>query len=131
MKVAVCIDDNNGMMFNMRRQSRDRELIKEFVTYANGSKIFIKPFSKILFEEYEVEIDENMMSVAEKNDFCFVEDENVISYKDKIDELVIYKWNRKYPADFIFEMPDGFSLKETEDFEGSSHEKITKEVYVK
>lgn len=131
MKVAVCIDDNNGMMFNMRRQSRDRELIKDFVTSANGNKIFIKPFSEILFKEYEVSINENMMTVAEENDLCFLEDENINLYKEKINVLIIYKWNRKYPADFTFEMPEGFTLKESTDFKGSSHEKITKEVYVR
>ena len=28
MKLIVCLDDNNGMMFNKRRQSRDRVLIE-------------------------------------------------------------------------------------------------------
>lgn len=27
MKIIVCIDDKNGMMFNHRRQSKDREEI--------------------------------------------------------------------------------------------------------
>ena len=28
MKLIVCLDDKNGMMFNKRRQSRDRVLIE-------------------------------------------------------------------------------------------------------
>ena len=70
-----------------------------------------------------------MMTVAEENDLCFLEDENINLYKEKINELIIYKWNRKYPADFVFEMPEGFVLTETAEFQGSSHEKITKEIY--
>ena len=33
-------------------------------------------------------------------------------------------------ADFYFEMPEGFALSEASEFQGSSHEKIAKEVYV-
>ena len=29
MKVIVCVDDNNGMMFNNRRQSRDEKVIEK------------------------------------------------------------------------------------------------------
>ena len=46
--------------------------------------------------------------------------------------IVIYRWNRHYPADIRWE-PDlaamGFVLKETAEFPGTSHEKITREVY--
>lgn len=131
MIVAVCIDDNNGMMFNSRRQSRDRELIKDFITSAKENNVLIKPFSKILFEEYNVKTSENPLDAAEENDFCFIEDENLTPYNNKIKKLIIYKWNRVYPFDFSFEMPEGFHLEESTEFKGSSHEKITKEVYVK
>ena len=36
MKVIVCVDDNNGMMFNNRRQSRDRILIEDVVKSVVG-----------------------------------------------------------------------------------------------
>gem|GEM_PF-5722604 len=29
MDVFVCLDDRNGMLFNHRRQSRDREVIRD------------------------------------------------------------------------------------------------------
>lgn len=131
MKIAVCVDDNMGMLFNSRRQSRDRELIKDFVETANNNNIYIKPFSKILFEEYKVIIDNNMLNNAQENDFCFLENESILPYIDKVNELIIYRWNRNYPYDFCFEMPENFSLKESTEFKGSSHEKITKEIYIK
>ena len=34
MNIIICLDDNNGMMFNKRRQSQDRILradLKEFI----------------------------------------------------------------------------------------------------
>ncbi|MBP3329740.1 MAG: hypothetical protein J6L89_02790 [Clostridia bacterium] len=131
MKIAVCVDDNMGMLFNSRRQSRDRELIKDFVETANNNNIYIKPFSKVLFDEYRVIIDNNMLNNAQENDFCFLENESILPYIDKVNELIIYRWNRNYPYDFCFEMPENFSLKESTEFKGSSHEKITKEIYIK
>ena len=51
MKVIVCLEDKGGMMFNHRRQSRDRVLIADVVKMADGSKIFISQYSAMLFEE--------------------------------------------------------------------------------
>ena len=130
MNVAVCIDDNCGMLFNSRRQSRDRALIEDFLKTAEKGRVFIKSFSEKLFADKNVSVNDNCLSDAEENDFCFIEDESIIPFSDKINTLIVYKWNRVYPADFSFEMPDGFTLAEASDFEGSSHEKITKEIYV-
>ena len=129
MNVAVCIDDDHGMLFNCRRQSRDRILIEDFVKSAEGNKIFIRSFSEKLFAEENVTVNDRCLDEAKENDFCFIEDESLIPYSSKISTLIIYKWNRKYPSDFVFEMPAGFTLCQTSDFQGSSHEKITKEIY--
>ena len=49
-------------------------------------------------------------------------------------KIVLYRWNRHYPSDVKWE-PDleglGFALTETTEFPGTSHEKITREVYVR
>lgn len=130
MNVAVCIDDNGGMLFNSRRQSRDRILIEDFLRTAENSKVFIRSFSEKLFTEMNVSVNDNCLLDAEENDFCFIEDEDILPYSAKIRKLIIYKWNRVYPADFYFEMPEGFTLAEVSEFQGSSHEKITREIYV-
>ena len=130
MNVAVCIDDNGGMLFNSRRQSRDRILIEDFLRTAENSKVFIRSFSEKLFTEMKVSVNDNCLLEAEENDFCFIEDEDILPYSAKIRKLIVYKWNRVYPADFYFEMPEGFTLAEASEFQGSSHEKITKEIYV-
>jgi hypothetical protein len=49
---------------------------------------------------------------------------------DRIEELVIYHWNRKYPADFKLDLPyKKWKKQSKEEFAGFSHEKITKEIY--
>ena len=66
---------------------------------------------------------------AEEEDFCFVERENLAGYEGKITEIVLYKWNRDYPADVFFEVDlSKWRLEERKDFSGYSHEKITKEL---
>ena len=126
MKLIVCLDDNNGMMFNKRRQSRDRVLIENVLEFCKGEKLYTNEYSAKLFPENAVEIFENVEQIG--NSFCFAEDFNV--NEEYVDEIIVYKWNRLYPADIYFNINLGnWTLIETVDFEGSSHEKITREIY--
>ena len=126
MKLIVCLDDNNGMMFNKRRQSRDRVLIENALEFCKGEKLYTNEYSAKLFPENTVEIFENIEQVG--NSFCFVEDFTV--NEEYVDEIIVYKWNRLYPADTYFNIDlENWNLIESVDFEGSSHEKITREIY--
>ena len=123
MTVIVCLDNANGMMFNHRRQSRDANVVKDILKTINGTSLLIAPYSEPLFSQAEcsVSISDSFLTDADANDYCFVENTSVAEFKEKISKLVIYKWNRDYPADFYFDI----------DYGGTSHEKITKEVYVR
>ena len=135
MKVIVCVDDNNGMMFNNRRQSRDRVLIGDLLNTAKEGRLYIAPYSNILFQNITTLIEsETLLDEAGSNDYCFIENKTLLPYSDRIDELIIYRWNRTYPADMHLDIdPEALSLKlvSTIEFAGSSHEKITKELYKK
>ena len=51
-------------------------------------------------------------------------------YFDEIDECIIFKWNRVYPADQHLDIDISKMTKvQEEEFVGFSHEKITMEVY--
>lgn len=132
MKVIVCVDDKDGMMFANRRQSRDRELIKDVLAMCEKSKLWITPYSLSLFEgeEDKVVVDEQMLDKAENEDYCFVETKELANYEDNIQQLIVYHWNRVYPSDQYFDIEyQLWNLIETEEIKGYSHEKITKEVY--
>ena len=61
-----------------------------------------------------------------------MEDIPISGFEDEIRTVILYQWNRRYPADryFPLELTDGsWELQRTEELKGSSHEKITKEVY--
>ncbi len=136
MTVILCIDDRGGMLFNKRRVSRDRAVIKDIEKEAEDGMLYISDFSELLFSESSISVLSvpEPLSAAGKGDYVFVENYTLGGKIDKIDKLIIYKWNRKYPFDFSLDInpPDfGFSLISTCDFKGNSHDKITKEIYIK
>ena len=133
MIVIVCIDDNNGMMFNNRRQSQDAILREDILALARDGQLRMNAYSKKQFPgESPVRIQADFLEKAEPGDFCFVEDRDIGPYEDRIEKLILYRWNRKYPADTFFTLDlREWRLEESVEFAGSSHEKITREIYVR
>ena len=133
MQVIVCVDDGTGMLFNHRRQSRDRVLIQRILEITKGKQIFMNTYSAELFEGNEnICIDDDFLKNAGDGDICFVENEALSGYMEKIEKIIVYKWNRRYPADLYLDIPlaeNEWQLVESYDFKGYSHEKITEEVY--
>lgn len=136
MKIIVCLDENQGLLFNGRRQSRDRLVTEDILALCRGERLYISKFSAPLFEKYSdaVQAGDNFLSIAEEDAFCFVENLPLRPYLEHIEAIIIYRWNRVYPADFYFDL----SLEETiwhcvqrKDFPGHSHETITREVYLR
>ena len=134
MKLIVCIDDEKGMLFNNRRQSRDRTLIDELVQSLNGAPLIISPYSEQLFQKHSgaYAVAENPLASAANDDHVFIENIDPVPYADKISAVIIYHWNRHYPSDMTFDLDmSPFHLAQTTEFVGYSHEKITKEVWVR
>ena len=133
MTVIVCLDNANGMMFNNRRQSRDANVIKDICETATGKRLLVGPYSAPLFGANDVIVSESFLDEARADDYCFVENVPMAKYLNKIDSIIVYKWNRDYPSDFFFDIDytGVFRLESEAEFVGTSHDKITKEVYVK
>lgn len=135
MTVIVCLSDGGGMLFNKRRQSRDIKVADDITELVGNGVLFISDFSLNLFSESPLSVIavSNPLSAASRGDFVFLEDRGANDYREKIKRLVIYKWNRKYPTDFKFDIePEnvGMRLSEVAEFPGKSHEKITREIWV-
>ena len=135
MIAIVCVDDNNGMMFNHRRQSQDRVLREHVLREADGEGVWMNAYSAKQFADAEpsrLKVCENFLEQAGNGEFCFVEDQDLRPYMDRTREIILYKWNRVYPADFRFEVDlSSWKLEESEEFAGFSHEKITRERYIR
>jgi len=133
MNLIICIDINNGMMFNNRRQSRDKMLIKHILNLTGDKRLWITNFSKDLFENNEnmnLNIDDNFINKIEKDEYCFVENIEPNILIDKVDRIIVYNWNRDYPADVYFNMETDKWILETEkEIKGSSHEGIIEKIY--
>lgn len=134
MKIAVCLDDKDGMMFGKRRQSMDRVLRQDLLEMTKDGKLWMNAYSAGQFaEEAEhIVVDEAFLSKAEAEDWCFVENADITEVAEFVTQVAIYRWNRHYPSDKKFPM-ELFShrwiLENVREFPGSSHERITLEVY--
>lgn len=134
MILIACVDDNLGMLFNNRRQSMDSVLRGRILTMCAGKKLWMNAYSRKQFntDAEGITVDENFMSKAGSDDYCFAENISVKPYEKEIQKIILYRWNRVYPADLYFDIDlKNWHLKESTDFAGSSHDKITEEVYVK
>lgn len=134
MIIVTVIDDKNGLLFNHRRQSQDRELRKKIEQISRKSKLWMNAFSAGQFASLPENaiVSEDFLTEADKGDFCFVEDQPLLSVKNRIEAMVLFHWNRSYPSDFSLDFipaGQGMRLIQTEDFPGYSHENITMEVW--
>ena len=130
MVVAVCVDDRMGMLFHNRRQSRDKLVCADLIKQAAEGRLCVTPYTAKLFAETELYVQEDLSGCDGARDVCFVEDPARLPPPDAIDTLILYRWNRTYPFDAVFPLSlERWTLSETVEFPGSSHERITKEVY--
>lgn len=134
IEVILTLENRNGMLFNHRRLSRDKKVCERILDYSNEKELWMNEYSKKLFTNLTdtkvIRVDEAFLDKSQS--VCFVENQDVTPYLSKIDTFILFRWNRDYPADFFFTVDlSQWNLISTEDFEGTSHEKITMEVYEK
>lgn len=132
MILICCVDDTGGMAFNNRRQSRDRALLSDMNSLCREKTLWMNAYSAKLFDETweNVAVDEAFLEKAGGGEFCFVENIPLSKIPGNTEELILYKWNRRYPADCCLEADmSGWQMCECTEFQGYSHEKITRERY--
>ncbi len=130
MKLILCLDDQGGMLFNRRRQSRDRAVAEDILQITAGSRLWMDSYSAPMFAGVVPE--DGFLDGAGENDYCFIERADISAYADQVTGVIIYRWNRTYPADVRFPeelFASRWRLASCVDFPGNSHEKITREVY--
>lgn len=149
MNIIICLDKNNGIRFNNRRQSRDREVVYDILKCCQDYKIWMNNESKEIFCESiesmedniqkqsfinimkeHINIDESFLDKAEDGDYCFVESNILDEYKENIDKITVYRWDKVYPQDEVFDI-SGYSINNIEEIKGYSHDVILREIYVK
>lgn len=129
LTLIVCVDDRMGMMFNRRRQSKDRVQRERLLSLLGGKRLWMSEYSARLFGE-GVCVHDAFWEKAKNGDVLFFEDS--VPDLNGVVRVILYKWNEHYPADQYFPfdlLKEGFVLRRAEDFVGSSHERITEEIY--
>lgn len=150
MRVILCADEKNGLMFNRRRQSQDRELRKRILSIIGDEKLHVSAYSAGQFTESEwadkLVICEDPMtasaapaapagpaSAASKRVYYFAEGQPLLPAAEAgiIEDVILYRWDKVYPADTWLDLPltGAWHLAASTDFAGYSHEKITEEIY--
>lgn len=131
MTLIACVDDNMGMAFNGRRQSRDREVTARIRALTGGAALWVSPYTARLFGG-DVLSAEDFLERCGDRDFAFTELVPPGKIAHRIHRLVLYRWHRAYPADVFFDLDlTGWRLVSAADFTGTSHEVITEEIYEK
>ena len=130
MRIAFCIEKTGGLSLFGKRLSRDSEMQKKLLSLKYNGELLMSPQSAVLFESDLVKSDDNYLTCAASNDLVFIETDEIPI--DKADEILLFHWNRRYPADRYFDvsrLTNCFDKISTEHFVGSSHDKITLEIY--
>ena len=112
MKIIVCVDNQNGMMFNHRRQSQDRVLRKRILELTGGKKLWMNAYSQKQFlqvngnmskeqeqsgqlgQSGQIQADEAFLEKAGPREYCFVEDKDVVPDESRIEDVILCHWNR-------------------------------------
>ena len=109
MKLILCVDDKGGLAFNHRRQSRDRVLNERILMHCGMHRLWISPYTAKLFgadTAVRLCIAEDCLERAEEDDYCFAEVHNPAPYLNRVQQVILYHWNRVYPADRYFTLPE-------------------------
>lgn len=135
MLAALCLDDRDGLSFHCRRLSRDRAQQEDLLSLCRGRPLWLAPYSAPLFDwaADRVLVDGSLLDRAGPGEICFLEDRlPPMEGPGAPEGLILYRWNRTYPADVRFR-PDlsPFTLANRTEFPGSSHERITREIYLR
>lgn len=120
------------MLFNRRRVSRDRRQQEDLLALCGERRLWMAPYSAPLFDwaAERITADDGFLERAGPGEVCFVEDRPLAPSADRVEAVVLYRWNRAYPADVRFDLDlADFRLEERTEFPGTSHEKITRELY--
>lgn len=131
MKAIITLDNKYGYSLFGKRLSWDREIEKNvFENLAEDESLFVSPYTMKSFSEpSQSRLISPIPDDREKDITAFFEVDDIPS---TLDELIVYRWNRNYPSDKKYNpYLHGWKRLSSEDFPGHSHNKITREVYVR
>lgn len=133
MTIVVTVSKDFGLLFHQRRQSQDRLQRANLKALIGNCPLYMNAYSYSLYQDFFKEssvVAEDFLDLCPKDGWALIEDQSIQKYISKIDQVIVYQWNRSYPSDTWLDISlDSFQLVEQVDFVGSSHERITRLTY--
>jgi hypothetical protein len=129
MRLIMCVSDENGIAFNHRRQSRDEMVCKDMLQLSKGH-LLLSEYSASLFLEdcSHITVCSDCKEVGDS--YYFAEREVPDIPRLQLTQVILYHWNRSYPADRYFTLDlSGFERVDVTEFAGKSHETIRRELW--
>ena len=147
MIIIVCVDNNNGIAFNGRRQSQDATVCQDIARLADGHKLWATHYGSKLFRDNETSeirhleicVADDPMTMAKDEEFVFLDadmpsEDTITQYRPEA--FIIYHWNTTYPADrklninrLIKSQQERYpSFHSIHTLHGEVHETITREI---
>ncbi len=134
MEVIICLDRENGRLFNSRRQSSDRKIREHLFANLGDRKLWVDSYTAKQFEDYKdrIVVDDRFLSHMGSEDVCFLE-RGEMPPAENMKRLIVYRWDKIYPSDVSLDeaVYRCFSYALQGSFSGYSHDKIFWEVYCK
>jgi hypothetical protein len=133
MNLIVAVDDNLGMMFNKRRQSKDRVLRERILEVVGENKLYINSYTKKQFDDdNKIVLSESPMDINSNLDYCFIENLDAKEKESNFNKIIVYHWNRVYPKDKTFDIDlSNWELVSEYEFKGNSHDNIKECIYIR
>lgn len=137
MKAIICVEDNGGICFHSRRVSQDVHQREDVCARYGKEGLLMKASTAELYKTQEsvsCTIVPSWAHACSLSGWCVFEDREVSAYEKELEEVVIYRWNRRYPSDeklrLTLKAPLWRCVKRYE-FAGKSHPRISVEHYRK
>ena len=152
MKLILFTDERYGFSFNHRRQSSDLRAREHLKARLAGEwlSVFMNDYTRrslqrdgLLEEDLSFPGQAAASSVRDDASFleqaaaaggwAYVENVSLTGYYHLIDEILLYQFDKRYPADRLFAVSllQGFTLTEQEVVPGNSHDEIEFSHYIR
>ncbi len=112
MKAILCADPKNGLLFNRRRQSQDRELRKHILSIIGDEKLYVSAYSAGQFTESSWKdrlliCEDPAEAAAAGAAFYFAEGQplRAAAEEGQLDAVILFRWDKVYPADTYLDLP--------------------------
>lgn len=134
MNIICAVSNQMGISFNHRRVSRDKMIYFDIAGSLDGQDLYMDTYSEALFADVRDQINviasPDYLEQVKQDEYAFYEVGEI--NQEKVQMIVLYRFNRDYPSDFGLELDlSEFEKVSQSEFAGSSHDTITKEIWIR